>query len=206
MVIIYQEMCLNGHSETCVTHSSFYSYAVHSPKPYYQQQLQRTIPELLYYLYCLTSGHFPLSARLEMLELSLISRHGYRVGMAYQISNISEKPIYQLFCKYWISVSDTIGSDRPPLAAGVGIEDAGTCASLAEYMVGHSSTIHFEWPDRVLHAEGDLQLQNIHWDTITYLMRGRRVQARFFVHIWRREAESDMIQIIWLEPDDPWIK
>ncbi len=32
--------------------------------------------------------------------------------------------------------------------------------------------------------------------TITYLMRGTRVHARFFVHIWRHEAESDMIQRI----------
>ena len=43
-------------------------------------------------------------------------------------------------------------------------------------------------------------------NSITYLMIGSRVQARFFVHIWRREAESDMIQRIWLEPDDPRIK
>ncbi len=37
-------------------------------------------------------------------------------------------------------------------------------------------------------------------------MTGSWVQARFFDHIWRREAESDMIQRIWLEPDDPQIK
>ncbi len=33
----------------------------------------------------------------------------------------------------------------------------------------------------------------IFWVFTTYLMRESRVQARFFVHIWRREAESDMI-------------
>ncbi len=30
--------------------------------------------------------------------------------------------------------------------------------------------------------------------------------SQIFVHIWRHEAESDMIQRIWLEPGDPRIK
>ncbi len=37
-------------------------------------------------------------------------------------------------------------------------------------------------------------------DFISYLMREVQVQARFSVHIWRGEAESDMRQGIWIEP------
>ena len=97
--------------------SPYYQYLNSFPLIFYLHQVPSLFYNIFYIISFLCGDYFlsPPKRTSKTLKILNINRTcgmngewgwmGIKLGMAYRITDISEKPIYRLFCKYRISVS-----------------------------------------------------------------------------------------------------